>query len=145
ARPPPSPWGEPCQGDEWAYAPARITAEAKGNIWIAGGCIGPPTPAGRGRASTNPDDAGNVPGGAGAGRGGAGRGAATPPPPVDAQVLKFSRDGKFLLQIGHAGKVEGSNSTTGLNKPAGVASDTAANEVYVADGNGNRRVVVFDA
>ena len=138
-------WGGPGQGYEWPYAPYGITADAKGNIWIAGGLIVQPTATGRGRASTNPDDAGNVPGGAGAGRGGAGRGAATPPPPVDAQVLKFSRDGKFLLQIGHAGKVEGSNSTTGLNKPSGVASDTAANEVYVADGNGNHRVVVFDA
>jgi DNA-binding beta-propeller fold protein YncE len=60
-------------------------------------------------------------------------------------VLKFARDGKFLLQIGHAGKVEGSDSTAGLNKPSGIAVDAAANEVYVADGLGNHRVVVFDA
>jgi DNA-binding beta-propeller fold protein YncE len=60
-------------------------------------------------------------------------------------VLKFSKSGAFLLQIGHAGKPEGSDSTTGLNRPANVEVDSAANEVYVADGYVNRRVVVFDA
>ncbi len=50
-----------------------------------------------------------------------------------------------MLQIGHAGKVEGSDSKTGLNRPAGVRVDPATNEVYIADGFGNRRVVVFDA
>ena len=67
------------------------------------------------------------------------------PPPTDAQVLKFSRDGKFLLQIGQPGKVEGSFSKTTLNRPAGVSIDAAAREVYVADGLGNRRVAVFDS
>ena len=78
-----------------------------------------------------------------AGRGG--RGAAAPPKPQDAHVLKFSRKGEFLLQIGKAGAPGGNDSTTALNRPAGVTVDTAANEVYVADGFGNRRVVVFDA
>jgi DNA-binding beta-propeller fold protein YncE len=60
-------------------------------------------------------------------------------------VIKFSRSGQFLLQIGHAGKTEGSESKTGLNRPVGVRVDPATNEVYVADGVGNHRVVVFDA
>jgi DNA-binding beta-propeller fold protein YncE len=60
-------------------------------------------------------------------------------------VLKFSRTGKFLLQIGQAGKVGDSNSQTGLNRPNNIEVDSAANEVYIADGIGNRRVVVFDA
>jgi DNA-binding beta-propeller fold protein YncE len=67
------------------------------------------------------------------------------PPPADAHVLKFSRDGKFLLQIGQPGKIEGSFSKTTLNRPAGFSLDASANEVYVADGLGNRRVVVFDS
>jgi len=67
------------------------------------------------------------------------------PKPQDAHVLKFSRQGKFLLQIGHAGKAEGSDSKTGLNRPAGVRVDPATNEVYVADGIVNHRVAVFDA
>jgi len=59
-------------------------------------------------------------------------------------VLKFARDGKFLLQIGAPGKMEGPDSQTTLNRPAAVAVDTGANEVFVAD-SGNHRVVVFDS
>lgn len=64
---------------------------------------------------------------------------------IDNQILKFSRDGKFLMQIGHPGKSEGSNSQTQLGRPAHMEVDPAANEIYVADGYGNRRVIVFDA
>ncbi len=65
--------------------------------------------------------------------------------PTDNQILKFTGDGKFLMQIGKAGASEGSNSTTQLGRPAGIDVDEAANEVYVADGYGNRRVIVFDS
>ena len=60
-------------------------------------------------------------------------------------MLKFSRTGEFLLQIGKAGAPGDNDSTTALNRPAGVDVDAAANEVYVADGFVNHRVVVFDA
>jgi len=60
-------------------------------------------------------------------------------------VLKFSRTGQFLLQIGKAGQPGDKNSQTGLDRPADVAVDSAANEVYVADGGANQRIVVFDA
>jgi DNA-binding beta-propeller fold protein YncE len=63
----------------------------------------------------------------------------------DNQILKFTADGKFLQQIGHAGPSEGSNSKTQLGRPAGIEVDEAANELYVADGYGNRRVIVFDS
>ena len=63
----------------------------------------------------------------------------------DHQVLKFSRDGTFLLQIGQAGMNEGSNSTQYLGRPAEIDVDPEANEVYIADGYGNKRVAVFDA
>ena len=63
----------------------------------------------------------------------------------DHQVLKFTRDGKFLLQIGQASKTGGSNDTKLLGRPADIAVDHEANEVYVADGYLNRRVIVFDA
>ena len=63
----------------------------------------------------------------------------------DGQVLKFTRDGRFLLQIGRAGKRGGSNDTTILGGPADIGVDPATNEVYVADGYLNRRVIVFDA
>lgn len=64
---------------------------------------------------------------------------------TDRHLLKFTNDGKFLMQIGTPGKPEGSNSTTQLGRPAHMELDVAANELYVADGYGNRRVVVFDA
>jgi len=63
----------------------------------------------------------------------------------DNQILKFTPDGRFLMQIGRAGKSEGSNSRTQLGRPAHMTLDAAAGELYVADGYGNRRVVVFDA
>ncbi len=63
----------------------------------------------------------------------------------DGQVLKFTRDGKFLLQIGKEGVGVDSNDTTHLSRPAGITVYDKTNEVFVADGYGNRRVVVFDA
>lgn len=63
----------------------------------------------------------------------------------DGMLLKFTADGKFLMQIGKPGKSEGSNSTTQLSRPAHMELDAGANELYVADGYGNRRVIVFDA
>jgi DNA-binding beta-propeller fold protein YncE len=60
-------------------------------------------------------------------------------------VLKFSKDGKFLLQIGKNGESKGNKDTANLSRPAEVEVDMAANEVYVADGYGNRRVIVYDA
>ena len=63
----------------------------------------------------------------------------------DAHILKFTADGEFLLQIGRPGQSRGSNDTENLGRPAGIRVDPEANEVYVADGYGNRRVIVFDA
>jgi DNA-binding beta-propeller fold protein YncE len=61
----------------------------------------------------------------------------------DNQILKFTPDGRFLMQIGHAGKSEGSNGTTQLGRPAHMI--VSKGELFVADGYGNRRVIVFDA
>jgi hypothetical protein len=63
----------------------------------------------------------------------------------DSQILKFTLDGKFLLQIGRSGQSKGSNDTANLGSPADLFVDTAAHEVYVADGYRNRRVIVFDS
>jgi outer membrane protein assembly factor BamB len=63
----------------------------------------------------------------------------------DHHLLKFTREGKFLLQIGKPGKSEGSNSPSQLGSPAAIESDAAANEIYVGDGYTNKRVIVFDA
>jgi DNA-binding beta-propeller fold protein YncE len=60
-------------------------------------------------------------------------------------ILKFSRDGKFLLQVGTNGASKGNTDTANFHNPAEVSIDDAVNEAYVADGYGNRRVVVIDA
>ncbi len=60
-------------------------------------------------------------------------------------ILKFTRDGKFLLQVGKNGASKGNTDTVNFHNPAEVSVDDAANEVYVADGYGNRRVIVIDA
>ena len=61
----------------------------------------------------------------------------------DHHILKFTRDGKFLLQIGKPGKSEGSNSRSQLGQPAAIESDAAANEIYVGDGYGNKSLPFF--
>jgi DNA-binding beta-propeller fold protein YncE len=63
----------------------------------------------------------------------------------DGQLLKFTMDGKFVMQIGKAGDGHDSNATERLGSPADIAVDVPAKEVYAADGYANRRIVVFDS
>src|SRR5918912_1857362 len=63
----------------------------------------------------------------------------------DGQILKFTRDGKFVLQIGKQGPQTNSQDTTRLGRPAHMVVDPETNEVFVADGYYNHRVIVFDA
>jgi DNA-binding beta-propeller fold protein YncE len=63
----------------------------------------------------------------------------------DAHVLKFTRDGKFLLQVGHQGQTGGSHDTTNFGRVAKIFVDPKANEAYLSDGYGNKRVAVIDA
>ena len=61
------------------------------------------------------------------------------------QYAKFTPEGKFLMQIGHHGVHNGSNDIENFWMPTRIFPDPAANEVYISDGYGNRRVIVFDA
>ena len=63
----------------------------------------------------------------------------------DAQVLKFTRAGRFLMQVGRAGQAGGNHDMSNFSRPTKIFVDPNANEAYVADGYGNRRVVVIDA
>ena len=63
----------------------------------------------------------------------------------DHIALKFSAAGKFLMQLGKKIQSQGSNDTANLNGPAGIVVYQKTNEVFVADGYTNRRVIVFDA
>jgi len=64
---------------------------------------------------------------------------------TDGMVLKFTQQGKFLLQIGSRGPSKGNNDKTQLGKPADIEVDPTTNEAFIADGYGNRRIIVFDA
>ena len=118
-----SSFGGPGQGYNWPQSPGGIAVDTKGNVWVTAAGLVPAPPA--------------------EGRGGRGAAAGAPaaPPPVDAHVLKFSKAGTFVLQVGKPGMTTGDD---GLNKPSAVAVDAATNEVFIAD-MGNRRIAVFDS
>jgi DNA-binding beta-propeller fold protein YncE len=62
----------------------------------------------------------------------------------DSHILKFTRDGRFLLQVGEPGNDIDSNSTTHFSRVTKVSFDQDGNEAFVGDGYGNKRVVVVD-
>jgi DNA-binding beta-propeller fold protein YncE len=141
-------WGGPGEGYEWPDSNHGITVDYKGYVWIGGNGRGMPP--------------GTAPA-AGRGARGAARGAAaTAVPPGgaapnegqtagvqgyfhDSMIMKFTQDGKFLMQIGRPGASKGSNDVENLRLPAKIFVDKNTNEVYVADGYGNHRVIVYDA
>jgi len=116
-------WGGPGQGYEWPASNHGIDVDYKGNVWIGGN--------GRGQQrAALPKDESKM-GGAGTVH--------------DSMVLKFTQSGKFLMQIGKPNSGKGSNDTENLRLPAKTLVDPKTNELYVADGYGNRRVIVYDA
>ncbi len=64
--------------------------------------------------------------------------------PTDAHILKFTRDGRFLFQLGAPRRNGGSNDTENFGQVAKISIDAEANEAYIADGYGNKRVAVLD-
>ncbi len=115
-------WGGQATGYDWPASNHGIDVDQTGNVWIGGN--------GRGvRNAALPADESRM---------GAG-------PVYDSMLLKFSQSGKFLMQIGKPNMSKGSNDTENLRLPAKSIVDPKTNELYVADGYGNRRVIVFDA
>ena len=114
-------WGGADRIPVWPAGPHGIAVDRKGDVWIGG--VGSPW---------NPDLP--EPLGPGAERS------------RDRQVLKFSADGKLLLEIGQPSAApENNQDTTLAGSPTGIAIDDAAHEVYIADGFLNKRIVVFDS
>ena len=64
---------------------------------------------------------------------------------TDGQLLKFTRDGTFLLQIGRSGQSTGNTDRANVRGAADIAYYAKTNEIFVADGYNNRRIIVFDA
>ena len=52
----------------------------------------------------------------------------------DGQVLKFTKDGKFLMQVGFGWSHSGSNDTWAFHQVAKISVDTPNNEAYISDG-----------
>ena len=65
--------------------------------------------------------------------------------PSDSQLLKFTRTGEFLMQIGEPGHTERTSNNPGILGGPAPWVDPPTNELYVADGYRNRRIIVFDA
>ena len=63
----------------------------------------------------------------------------------DDQVLKFNKAGKFVMQIGHRGRPKTNRDTGSFWKPTEMAVYPKTNELFVSDGYGNKRIIVFDA
>jgi DNA-binding beta-propeller fold protein YncE len=63
----------------------------------------------------------------------------------DDMLLKFTTKGKFLLELGGRSVSLGNMDTKSVNKPGGLFMWPNTNELFIADGYGNRRVIVFDA
>jgi DNA-binding beta-propeller fold protein YncE len=126
-------WGGPGSGYDWPDSNHGITIDYKGNVWIGGNGRGAAPGAARGTAAAgqNRQQDESQTGGTQSFN--------------DNMVLKFTRDGKFLMQIGKPKSSKGSNDVANLRLPAKTFVDKETNELYVADGYGNHRVVVFDA
>jgi len=65
--------------------------------------------------------------------------------PTDHHLVKFTKDGKFVMQIGKKGASKGNKDTQNVKQAADTFVYAPTNELFVADGYGNRRVIVFDA
>lgn len=119
---------DPAVGCQWPAGEHGIYVDHNDNVYIGGNGTG------NGEISGNPA-----------------RWAATHGP--DSMVLKFSKDGTFLLQIGDPGQSSpvsndedgASNGTPQVYRPADMEVDPETNELYIADGYGNHRVLVVDA
>jgi hypothetical protein len=111
-------WGGPSDDYDWPDSEHGIAIDFEDNVWIGGSA--PVAPSLR---ELNDD-----------------------------MLLKFTRTGEFLLQIGgrdssptSRGAVGGNRDGKSVHQSADAAVHEATNELFVADGYGNRRVAVFDA
>jgi hypothetical protein len=118
-------WGGKGEGYDWPDSNHGVTVDSKGNVWIGGNGRGPQS--GRGAVNGQDEEVGGV--------------ASF----HDNMILKFTHEGKFLMQIGKPSHSKGSNDIENLRLPAKIFVDEKRNEIYVADGYGNHRVIVFDS
>lgn len=109
-------WGGPGQGYDWPSSEHGVTVDPQGNVWILGNGDGPLG------ADGKPDRS-----------------------KADGHAIKFTRDGKFLFQLGKPGATKGSLDKNQLSKAPKIVFDAKGEEAYIADGYVNHRVIVYDA
>jgi hypothetical protein len=124
-------WGK-SEGHDWPSSNHGITVDNKGNVWLgANGARQPGVPAAPAPApGANAPEAGV---------------AQAPGVYHDSFILKFSQDGQFLGEIGHANGSKGSNDIENVRGVATIRINPKTNELFAADGYGNKRVSVWDA
>jgi DNA-binding beta-propeller fold protein YncE len=115
----------------WPNSEHGIYVDQNDNVWISGN------------------------GGTSGVRGAAGRGLppwTTNKEGADGFILKFDMNGNFKMRVGGTPRGANSNDTQGgingtpvLYLAADMVVDPATNRMYVADGYGNKRVLIFDA
>ncbi len=110
-------WGgpDPEHKYDWPSSNHGISVDSKNNVWIGGN-------------GTCPQNGG----------------ADCPPGTIDSFILKFTHDGKFLMEIGEPHQTANSNSLTHFGRVAKISFDEKNNEAFLADGYGNKRVAVID-
>ncbi|HTL04197.1 MAG TPA: hypothetical protein VL241_00500 [Gemmatimonadales bacterium] len=110
-------WGGPGHGYDWPVSNHGISIDNKDNVWIGG----------NGECSDSLAGAGVCQKGT-----------------IDSFILKFTHDGQLIKEIGNPHGVVNSSSMTSFGRVAKISFDPGANEAYVADGYGNKRVAVLD-
>ena len=136
-------WGK-VEGHDWPTSNHGITVDSRGNVWLGANGAGQPGPAPGSAAQFAPAAA---------------RGAAPAPAPAtdypgaaapgvttyhDSFILKFSKTGQYLGQIGKANGSKGSMDNDNVRGVAQIRFDPKSNELIAADGYGNHRVSVWD-
>ncbi len=111
--------GQSGPGYTWPANEHGLSIDSKGFVWIVGNYD---------NSTTNADNAANDP----------------TKPKNDSQVLKFTKAGKFVMAVGKPGLV-GSNKTEVFRGATTPYYYEKTNELFVTDGYGNSRVIVFDA
>jgi hypothetical protein len=126
-------------GHDWPSSNHGITVDKDGNVWLGGnGSYQPMPPPGSAAQFAPATPAAPAP--APFREGGGERGTYH-----DSFILKFTPDGKFLGEIGHANGSKGSLDTDNVKGVAQIRIIPQTNELVLADGYGNKRVSVWDA
>jgi hypothetical protein len=115
-------WGGPNYVPDWPILEHGLAMDKAGNFWIGGNYF----TSRFGLLTAPPKPKEN--------------------PLEDRHILKFSPDGKQLLEIGKPSNAAVNNQDTSLlGSPSEFELDEAAHEIFIADGYINSRIVVYDS